>query len=142
MRERIYFVLLTCLLLGIEIFIALFVHDSFVRPYLGDVLVVVLIYTFIRILILKKCPLLVLWVFLFAAGVEVLQYFKIVELLGFQDSTVMSVLLGSVFDIKDIVCYGVGCIIVGSCEVMVRRNRKKPRDFFRECRKYCKLFVM
>lgn len=92
-------------------------------------MVVVLIYTFIRIFILKKCPLLVLWVFLFAAGVEVLQYFKIVELLGFQDSTVMSVLLGSVFDIKDIVCYGAGCIIVGSCEVMVRRNRKKVKRF-------------
>ena len=36
------------LLLGVEIVIALFVHDRFVRPYLGDVLVVWVVYGFRR----------------------------------------------------------------------------------------------
>ncbi|MCW5910752.1 MAG: DUF2809 domain-containing protein [Cyclobacteriaceae bacterium] len=31
-----------------EVLIALFVHDSFIRPYVGDVLVVILIYCFVK----------------------------------------------------------------------------------------------
>ena len=33
----------------IEAAIALWVHDRFIRPYIGDVLVVVLVYVFVRI---------------------------------------------------------------------------------------------
>ena len=32
----------------IEAIIAVFIHDNFIRPYFGDVLVVVLIYCFIK----------------------------------------------------------------------------------------------
>jgi hypothetical protein len=39
---------LAILIFIIEVLIALFVSDSFVRPYLGDVLVVILIYCFIK----------------------------------------------------------------------------------------------
>ncbi len=42
------------ILLTIEVFIALFVHDNFIRPYIGDVLVVIVIYTFIRGIIRRK----------------------------------------------------------------------------------------
>lgn len=47
MRKRIIFGLLTVLFLGIEILIGLYA-TGWVRYYLGDVLVVILIYTFIR----------------------------------------------------------------------------------------------
>ena len=40
----------------IEVLIALFVHDSFIRPYLGDFLVVILIYCAVRTFI-KASPL-------------------------------------------------------------------------------------
>ena len=35
----------------VETLIALFVRDAFIRPYMGDVLVVILIYCFVRIFI-------------------------------------------------------------------------------------------
>jgi len=101
--------LATIILFGSEFLIAMFVHDTFIRPYVGDVLVVVLIYTFLRIFLPEGVRLLPLYVFLFAAGVEVLQYFRIVEMLGLSDNRVLSVVIGSVFDVKDIVCYGIGC---------------------------------
>ena len=41
----------TVILLLTEVLIALYVHDAFVRPYIGDVLVVIVIYTFIRIFV-------------------------------------------------------------------------------------------
>ena len=115
--KHIFYVVATIALLIIEVLIALYVHDNFVRPYVGDVLVVLVIYTFIRIWIPEGIRLLPLYVFLFAAGVEVLQYFKLVELLGLEDNTFMRILLGSVFDVKDIICYGVGCIILGIYEL-------------------------
>ena len=54
MKRRLVYIVATILLLCIEVIIALFVHDNFIRPYVGDILVVVVIYTFIRILIPDK----------------------------------------------------------------------------------------
>jgi len=115
-KKRILYLLVTIVLFIIELFIALFVHDNFIRPYIGDVLVVVLLYTFVRIFLPEGVRLLPLYIFLFAAGVEVLQYFRIAELLGLSDNRVLSVVIGSVFDVKDVVCYGVGCVILGGYE--------------------------
>ena len=111
MKKRLVYLGLTFVLLAVEVLIALFVHDNFVRPYIGDVLVTVLICAFLRIFIPKGVKLLPLYVFIFAAGVEVLQYFRIVELLGLSDNRFFSILIGSVFDVKDVVCYGIGCVI-------------------------------
>ena len=50
-------------ILVVEIIIGIYVRDNFVRPYMGDALVVVLIYCFIRIFIpngLSQLPLYVL----------------------------------------------------------------------------------
>ncbi len=111
MKKRIYYIILTIILLAVEVLIALFVHDQFVRPYIGDVLVVVVIYTFVRIWIPESVRLLPLYVFLFAAGVEILQYFNIVELLGVQDNVFLRTIIGTSFDVKDILCYAVGCVL-------------------------------
>ena len=59
------------------VLIALFIHDSFVRPYVGD-------------------------------------------------SAFFRTLIGGTFDIKDIVCYGLGCIILGIWEwIKIRQARSK-----------------
>lgn len=123
MNKRIGYAVATLILLVIEVLIALFVHDQFVRPYLGDVLVVIVIYTLVRTLIPEKCPMLPLYIFIFAAGVEILQYFHIVSILGLEDNPFFRVLIGSVFDGKDIACYAVGCVILGGYEVLLRRKK-------------------
>lgn len=111
-KKRIAYGMATIMLFIVELLIALFVHDNFIRPYVGDVLVVVLLYTFVRVFLPEGVRLLPLYIFLFAAGVEVLQYFRIVEVLGLSDNRILSVVIGSVFDVKDIVCYGVGCVLL------------------------------
>ena len=88
--KRIGYAIATVILLLIEVLIAIYVHDAFVRPYIGDVLVVVVIYTFIRIFVPERCKLLPLYV----------------------------------FDWKDILCYAVGCILLGVYEVLKRKNVK------------------
>lgn len=122
MKKRILYAVATLFLLLIEVIIALYVHDDFIRPYVGDVLVVIVIYTFIRIIVPEKCKLIPLFLFVFAAGVEMLQLANIVEILGVADNKFLKILIGSVFDIKDIVCYAVGCVILCMYEwVRVRR---------------------
>lgn len=121
MKERIIYGLATLLLLGIEVFIALNVNDNFIRPYMGDVLVVIVIYAFLRVFFPEKPKLLPLYIFLFAFLVEVLQYFEIVKILELEGNDFFRILIGSVFDVKDVVCYGIGCILLAVYEVL-----KKP----------------
>lgn len=122
MRKRFAYAIVTFVLIAIEVLIALFVHDAFVRPYLGDVLVVVVLYTLIRTAIPENYSLLPLYVFLFAAGVEVLQLLHVVEWLGLGGNPFFRVLIGSVFDWKDILCYAVGCLVLGGYEVFRHRR--------------------
>ena len=109
----------------IELFIALFVRDKFIRPYVGDMLVGVLLYTCIRIVLPEKPRLLPLYVFMLSTCVEILQGMNIVERLGLQENRFFSVLIGTTFDVKDILCYGVGCVLLGTWEVWLWNNRKQ-----------------
>lgn len=122
-RQRIGYLTAFVILFLIEAAIAMWVHDRFVRPYIGDVLAVVLVYVFVRIFFPSGARHLVLYVFLFAACVEVLQYFRLVELLGLQESRAARIMLGSVFDLKDIACYGVGCLGLVMFEQLGQKGR-------------------
>ncbi|MBE5964806.1 MAG: DUF2809 domain-containing protein [Lachnospira sp.] len=111
-KKSVIYIAITIILLAIEVFIALFIHDRFIRPYVGDVLVMMVMYTFVRIFVPEKIKMLPWVLFAFAVIVEVAQYFRIVELLGFVENSFFSVLIGSVFDIKDIVCYAIGTMLI------------------------------
>ena len=115
-KKRAFYLIATCCIFLTEVLIALFVRDRFIRPYVGDMLVVILIYTFLRVILPEKPRLLSLYVLLFAALVEGLQAINIVGLLGLQDSRFFSVLIGTTFDWKDIACYAVGCVLLGLWE--------------------------
>ena len=110
MPRAVYAVSFAVILI-IEILIALFVRDSFIRPYGGDILVTILLCCFVRMIFMEKIPLLPLWVFLFAVTVEVLQYFDIVSLLGLGDIKFFVILIGNSFSFVDIICYAVGCVL-------------------------------
>ena len=110
-RKRLFYLIAFFALVAIEVMIALFVNDNFVRPYVGDVLVVMVIYCFVRIFIPNGVHLLPLYIFIFALAVEIGQYFDFVALLGLEQNRFLSILLGRTFSVSDIVCYAVGCAI-------------------------------
>ncbi|MBQ2768105.1 MAG: DUF2809 domain-containing protein [Clostridia bacterium] len=123
--RKTYAVLFAALLL-IEICIALFVRDRFVRPYVGDMLVTLLIGCFIRIFAPQKPLLLPIYVFLFAAVVEVSQYFDLIALLGLGDNRFLSLIIGRTFSAADLLCYAAGCLALFGADVLMRhRNRSK-----------------
>lgn len=109
-KLRILYAAIFCGLLAVEICIALFVHDGFIRPYVGDVLVTLLLCCLCRVCVPNKLRLLPLFIFAFAAVVEVGQYFDLVALLGLSDSRFLSVLLGRTFSWPDLFCYALGCL--------------------------------
>lgn len=112
------FLLIFC----IEVLIALYVRDNFVRPYIGDVLVIGLVYSFVRIFLPTGIPRLPFYVFLFACFVEVMQYLEVVETLKITNRA-MRIILGSTFDWKDIGCYAGGYILIVLFERVFWRKR-------------------
>lgn len=111
-KMRIKYLMGFLALLITEALIALYIHDDFIRPYIGDVLVVIVLYCFVRIFIPNSVKMMSLYIFIFAVSVEILQYFSLVEVLGLENNKFLKILIGSVFDIKDIICYGVGCVVI------------------------------
>jgi predicted membrane channel-forming protein YqfA (hemolysin III family) len=73
-------------------------------------LVTLLLCCLARVAIPDQVRLLPLFVFLFAACVEIGQYFDIVALLGLADNQILSIVLGRTFSWLDLVCYTVGCV--------------------------------
>ena len=122
-RIRMLYGIAFFILLGAEICIALFVRDSFIRPYGGDILVTVLICCFLRIFFPERAVCLPLFVFLFAAAVEVGQYFDFVSRMGLGEIRFFRILLGSTFSWADILCYLTGCILFAVVERFCRRHK-------------------
>lgn len=122
-KVRLIYMLLFLALLATEVLIALFVHDDFVRPYLGDVLVVPVIFFLLRAAFPERIKLLPLYIFLFAAAVEVGQYFNIVKLLWLDGIRFFRILLGSTFSFLDIACYFAGAVLCFFADIAGRRLR-------------------
>ena len=123
-KKRLGYLLVFLLLLAVEIYIALYVRDRVIRPFLGDMIVVWVVYCFVRVFIPERFVWLPLYVFLFAACVEVLQYFHLADLPVFGGSRFMRIVLGSVFDWMDIACYGAGCLVLAGWEWWSRKRRR------------------
>lgn len=96
----------------IEVIIALYVHDNFVRPYLGDVLVVILIYCFLKAFIKAGVLAMAGFVLIFSFAIEFLQYINVVEMLGLQNSRIARTVIGTSFAWIDLLCYLAGIAIV------------------------------
>ena len=65
-RMRLFYLVAALALLAAEVYIGLYVRDRFVRPYLGDVLVVILLYCGVRCVIPQGVRFLPLFLLLFA----------------------------------------------------------------------------
>lgn len=113
--------LLALVLFGLELAIALWVRDAFVRPYLGDVLVVILLYAFMRAFLEVPFGLLGLAVWLFSFLIEGLQYLRLVEWLGWQEYALARTVLGTSFAWADLLAYSAGAIVI----LMVEHFRSK-----------------
>ena len=125
-KERIKYITIFAITFILEVIIAKYAHDKIIRPYIGDVLVVICLYTFAKSIFLDKIKLLSLYVLILAVIVEILQYFNYAQIL-FGVNKIAKTLLGSSFDIKDILCYVAGYLIIILIE-KISHERKEAKQ--------------
>jgi len=106
-----YFIL-SILLFITEVLIALFAHDDIIRPYVGDFLVVILLYCLVKSVIDLPVTTTAIFVLLFSYVVETLQYFNIVQHLGLAHSSLANIIIGNFFTWIDILAYTLGILLV------------------------------
>lgn len=124
LKFNLKYFLLTIFIFLVEALIATKLKDIFfIRAYLGDVIVVMLLYTLIRSFFKVNEQKLILGILIFSCGIEVAQYFNIAEKLGFRPGSLMYIVIGNSFSWIDILCYAAGCLLL---YLSVRMNR--PQD--------------
>lgn len=121
-QSRGIYVVAALALFIIEVLIALFVTDGFVRGYLGDVLVVALVYAALRAMTRMSVAQALAVTLGVALAVEIGQALGVLKLLGLADNRVAAVVFGGVFDVLDIAAYLAGGALVVIAEMSFRRR--------------------
>lgn len=109
-------------LLCVELAIACFVHDGFVRPYLGDTLAVILVYLGLRTITRLKVVPAIAIALAFAVAIELSQIFHLISVLHLSRYPLAHFILGTGFDPKDFPSYAAGGVIVVIIEAL-RKER-------------------
>lgn len=96
----------------IEVIIALYIRDKIIRPFVGDILVVIFIYYFIKAFINIKPLYIAIFTLLFSFVVEILQYFNFITLIGLEHHKIAKIIFGTSFSWIDLLCYLIGFILL------------------------------
>ncbi|MDX1543269.1 MAG: DUF2809 domain-containing protein [Christiangramia sp.] len=115
-NDRLNYFLGFLVLLAIEILIAKFVRDDFIRPYGGDFLAVILIYCFLMAISKISVTNGLLIVLIFSFAVEFFQIINIVKLMQYQPPEPVMIVLGSSFSPWDLLAYSLGIICIAAIE--------------------------
>lgn len=126
MTFRPSYLLVAAALFVVEVAIARgYIPGAFVRNSIGDMLVIPLLYCFLRG-VTKASPSVALAVGL-AAGLaaEVLQYLHLADLLGLKKGSVPYIVLGNTFSWSDLLMYSIGGVLAAWLDARVLQ---KGRD--------------
>lgn len=99
-------------LLLIEILIAMYVHDAYIRPFFGDFLAVIALFFLLKTFLNLEEITLALISVGFAYFLEFLQYCEILKITGLKQYKIIAIILGSSFDWRDVFAYTFGILAV------------------------------
>ena len=122
-KLRLLFAATAAVLLIVEFIIA-FYTSGWIRNYLGDVLIVIFLYTLYRAVFINrpsKWFILPTFILLIAFGVEFLQLWGICNRLEIRNRYAL-ILLGASFSVVDLICYAVGSIPCYLAEYIVKKK--------------------
>jgi hypothetical protein len=123
MTFRLKYFIWFLVLLFIELYIALYIKDRFIRPYIGDVLVVILLYTFLRSFFKISYIQGMITVLFFSFTIEFSQVFQPIKLLNLEDCQIAHWVLGSSFNWFDFIAYLAGLVIIFIVEKKYHKNK-------------------
>ena len=130
-----YFVAFVLLLI-IEIFIAIYHFHPIIRGFVGDILVIPLLFCFLRIFFSIACASakasggtrterLVLYILLFAFSVEITQFYHLADALQIE-SKIIRTIMGSTFEFTDLLAYLIGGLLIIASGKNFRQKKKNP----------------
>ena len=126
MKKRYIYAIASVILLIIEILIGLYAH-GWIRNYLGDVLVVILLYTLFRT-VLPEWPgkryVLPTVILLFAFAVECLQLWGFCDRFGITNR-LLRIIIGTGYSNADMLSYTLGILPCAACEYVLRHLKQK-----------------
>lgn len=96
----------------IEACIAFFIKEGFIRHTFGDILVVIMLYCLIKSFVKAKPIYIAITVLIVSFGIEFLQLTHILQWLHIENNKALKLILGSTFDINDLLAYLFGIIVV------------------------------
>ena len=100
------------LLFIVEVLIAIFLKDGFIRHTFGDYLAVILLYCMFKSFIKTKPFYLAIVVLIIAFGIEFLQLTNFLEIFNLENNNLAKTILGSTFSISDLIAYTLGFISI------------------------------
>ena len=89
----------------VEVSIALFIKDNFIRPYFGDYLVIFLVYYFTLSFIDTNKNKIANGVLVFAFAVEMTQYFQLLSYFNLEKNRILRIVAGNTFSFEDLIIY-------------------------------------
>ncbi|MBC7534982.1 MAG: DUF2809 domain-containing protein [Ferruginibacter sp.] len=127
-KSRYFYI--TGIIFLIEILIAVFLKKGIIRYYIGDFLVVILIYSFLRSFFNLRVSTTAFMVLAFSYTVEILQYYNLVEMIGLQDYRLARIIIGTSFAWIDLIAYTLGILFVWVVEkiIIIRITPKEARS--------------
>ena len=105
----------------VEVLIALYIKDNFIRPYFGDYLVIFLVYYFSLSFINADKNKIALGVLVFAFTVEIIQYFQVLSYFNLEKNRILRIVAGNTFSFEDLFIYTLAFLTI----LFFNRNNKK-----------------
>lgn len=106
----------------VEVVIALFVRDAFIRPYIGDVLAIALVYAALCAVTPLRLGSALTVTLAIAVVIELAQAANLLGALGLADNAVARTVLGGQFDWFDLLAYAAGGVVIVAVELLARRR--------------------
>ncbi len=109
---KVKYLLVSCVILILEITIALFVNDQFIRPIFGDYLASILVFYLLATFLKTDLNKIAILSLLISYTIEFLQYIHILEFLHLDKIKILNILLGNSFSWTDMLAYTLGIMTV------------------------------
>ncbi|SFZ92713.1 Protein of unknown function [Flaviramulus basaltis] len=106
------YLIISILLFIIEVLIAWYLKSGFIRHTFGDFLAVILLYSIVKSFLDINSFKLAIYVLVFAFIIEFLQLANILKAFNLENNNLIKTILGSTFQISDLVAYTLGIITI------------------------------
>ena len=102
------------------------IPGAFVRNSIGDVLVLALLYYFLRGVTKSSVAAALIVGLAIGLTAEVLQFLHLADLLGLKQDSLPYIILGNTFSYSDLLMYGIGGVLAAWLDALVLQQRRAP----------------